>query len=62
MSDFYNYDEEKKTYSPYDTPEPEKKPKKKGSFGTKLGKALCLGLVFGWQPAALSGGLPGRPE
>ena len=47
MSDFYNYDEEKKTYSPYDTPEPEKKPKKKGSFGTKLGKALCLGLVFG---------------
>ena len=47
MSDFYNFDEEKHTSSPYDTPEPEKKPKKKGSFGTKLGKALCLGLVFG---------------
>lgn len=51
-SNNYNYysqtsETEKRTYSPYDTPEPEKKPKKKGGFGKKLGKALCLGLVFG---------------
>ena len=48
----YNYyrqtsDAERRTYSPYDTPEPNKPEKKKGNFGVKLVKAVCLGLAFG---------------
>lgn len=51
-SNNYNYysqssESEKRSYSPYDTPEPTKSPKKKGGFGIKLTKAVCLGLAFG---------------
>ncbi len=51
-SNDYNYyrqtsDAERRTYSPYDTPEPNRPEKKKGSFGVKLCKVVCLGLAFG---------------
>ena len=68
MSDYYNYHDEqqgnsysyynedpaKKTYSPYDTPEPNRqgRKKKKGNFGAKLVKAICLGLTFGFAAGA----------
>lgn len=68
MSDFYNYHDEqqgnnynsyqedpaKRTYSPYDTPEPNRpvRKKKKGNFIGKLAKAICLGLTFGLAAGA----------
>ncbi|MDD3221985.1 MAG: PDZ domain-containing protein [Clostridia bacterium] len=51
-SNDYNYysqttEPEKRSYSPYDIPEPGTPKKKKGGFGMKLVKAVCLGLAFG---------------
>lgn len=69
MSDYYNYHDEqqgnnysyyqtddaaRRTYSPYDTPEPNRtvRKKKKGNFLGKLAKAICLGLTFGLAAGA----------
>ncbi|MEE1243528.1 MAG: trypsin-like peptidase domain-containing protein [Frisingicoccus sp.] len=50
QSNDYNYyqasDNERRYYSPYDTPGSGNN-KKKSKFGAKLTKAICLGLVFG---------------
>jgi serine protease Do len=48
----YNYyqqntDAQRRAYSPYDTPEPNRPVKKKGNFGVKMVRAVCLGLAFG---------------
>ena len=44
---YYNKASDEGVYTPYDTPAPKKPKNKKGNFGIKLAKALCLGLVFG---------------
>lgn len=45
------YNDQRTTYSPYDTPEKNFK-NKKGGFGKKITKAICLGLVFGLAAGA----------
>ena len=60
----YNYyqqtsDGARRTYSPYDTPEPNKSEKKKGNFGVKLVKAVCLGLAFGLVAGGVFWGIGG---
>lgn len=60
----YNYyrqtsDETRRTYSPYDSPEPNKPRKKKGNFGMKLVKAVCLGLAFGLVAGGVFWGIGG---
>lgn len=74
MSDYYNYHDEqqgnnysyyqsddaaRRTYSPYDTPEPNRqgRKKKKGNFAGKLMKAICLGLTFGLAAGAAFAGV-----
>lgn len=68
MSDYYNYRDEQqgnnysyyqsndsagRQYSPYDRPETNRpEHKKKGSFGSKMMKAICLGLTFGLAAGA----------
>lgn len=63
QSDHYSYyqtsDAGRRTYSPYDTPESGNsgRNKKKSSFGKKLTKAICLGLVFGLAAGASFAGI-----
>ena len=57
---YYQSDETaRRTYSPYDTPEPNRpvRKKKKGSFAGKLAKAICLGLTFGLAAGAAFAGI-----
>ena len=74
MSDYYNYHDEqqgnnysyyqsdetaRRSYSPYDTPEPNRpvRKKKKGNFAGKIVKAICLGLTFGLAAGAAFAGV-----
>lgn len=56
---YQSEDPARRTYSPYDTPKQNRseRPKKKGSFASKLAKAICLGLTFGLAAGAAFAGV-----
>ena len=56
---YQSYESEKRTYSPYDTPQPNRpvRKNKKRNFAAKFAKAVCLGLTFGLAAGAAFAGV-----